>query len=67
MPEISVIIKQYNVGFLVDNYSPEKIAEKINVVLNDEKIVSEIKQNQKIAKKTLCWEKESEKLNNYFK
>ncbi|MGJ8745318.1 glycosyltransferase [Polaribacter sp.] len=67
LPEISRIINQYKVGVLVADYSPEKIAEKINELLQDEAQMAEIKRNQKIAKEILCWEKESIKLDRYFK
>lgn len=66
MPEISKIIKKYKVGLMVDDYSPEKIAEKVNELLNNPSLVSKIKQHQKIAKEILCWEKESKKLDIYF-
>ena len=67
MPEISSIIKQYKVGVLVEDYSPEKIAKKIKEVLNNPDLISEIKQHQKVAKEILCWEKESKKLDVYFR
>tara|TARA_B110000046_G_scaffold186004_1_gene231236 strand:- start:1824 stop:2924 length:1101 start_codon:yes stop_codon:yes gene_type:complete len=67
LPEITRIIKEHKVGAIVDDYSPEKIALAIKKLLNDESLLSEIKENQQKAKEILCWEKESEKLNNYFK
>ena len=67
MPEISSVIKQYKVGVMVDGYSPEKIAEKINEVLNSPDLILEIKEHQKKAKEILCWEKECKKLETYFK
>lgn len=67
LPEISKIINTYKVGVQVDNYSPEKIAEKIKEVLSNPKLISEIKENQKKAKEILSWEKECLKLETYFK
>lgn len=67
MPEISKIIVKYDVGVIVDDYSPETIAKSINHLLNDPKRQAQIKANQKKAKEILCWEKESQKLNQYFK
>lgn len=67
MPEISRIIKRYKVGVLVEDYSPEKIAEKINEVLENETLLSTIKKHQKETKEILCWETEAKKLDNYFK
>ncbi|WP_299059681.1 glycosyltransferase [uncultured Polaribacter sp.] len=67
MPEISRIINNYKVGVMVDDYSPEKIAEKINKTLEDEMLLKSIRENQKTTKEILCWETESKKLDNYFK
>ena len=67
MPEISSVIQHYKVGVMIDEYSPEKIAEKINEVLNSPALISEIKQQQKKAKEILCWENECKKLETYFK
>ena len=67
MPEISRVINQYKVGVMVENYSPEKIAEKINEVLEDETLLSNIKQHQRETKEILCWETEAKKLDKYFK
>jgi glycosyltransferase involved in cell wall biosynthesis len=67
LPEITRIIKEHKVGVIIDDYSPEKITLAIKNLLNDEALLSEIKENQQKAKEILCWEKESEKLDNYFK
>lgn len=67
LPEITRIINKYKVGVLVDNYEPKTIAKAINNLLKDEVLLSEIKKNQQKAKDVLCWEKESKKLDNYFK
>ena len=67
LPEISRIIKEHNVGVLVDDYQPKTIAKVIKNLLNDELLLSEIKENQQKAKEVLCWEKESKKLDTYFK
>lgn len=67
LPEITRIINKYKVGVLVDNYESKTIAKAINNLLKDEVLLSEIKKNQQKAKDVLCWEKESKKLDNYFK
>ena len=67
LPEISRIINNYNVGVIVEDYSPENIAKKMKEVLQNESLISEIKKNQKKAKDELCWEEESKKLDMYFK
>lgn len=67
LPEITRIVKEYKVGVLVDNYAPQTIANAIKNLLNDDSLLLEIKENQQKAKEVLCWEKESKKLDNYFK
>jgi glycosyltransferase involved in cell wall biosynthesis len=67
MPEISKVIQHYKVGVMIDGYSPRKIAEKINEVLNSPDLILEIKEHQKKAKEILCWENECKQLETYFK
>jgi glycosyltransferase involved in cell wall biosynthesis len=67
LPEISRIIKEHKVGVLVDDYQPKTIAKVIKNLLNDALLLLEIKENQQKAKEVLCWEKESKKLDKYFK
>ena len=67
MPEISRIINQYKVGVIVDDYTPKKIAEKINELLADKILLATIKKNQQETKEILCWETEAKKLETYFK
>ena len=64
--EISNIINMYKVGVIIDEYTPENIAKKINETLNNPTLISEIKSNQKKARKILCWEEEAKKLDCYF-
>ncbi|WP_442265680.1 glycosyltransferase [Tenacibaculum sp. ZS6-P6] len=66
LPEIINIVNTYNVGIAVDSYQPEAIAKAVSSILNNETLINEIKQNQKIAKEELCWEKEQLKLDSYF-
>jgi len=67
LPEITRIVNQYKVGVLVDDYNPKTIAKAIKNLLNDDLLLLNIRENQKKAKAVLCWEKESKKLDNYFK
>ena len=67
MPEISRIINQYKVGVIVDDYTPKKIAKKINELLEDQTLLAAIKKNQQETKEILCWETEAKKLETYFK
>lgn len=65
--EISTIITKYKVGVIVEDYAPKSIANAIQNLLNDEKRVLEIQQNQQKAAQVLCWEIEQQKLDIYFK
>ncbi|WP_298780197.1 glycosyltransferase [uncultured Polaribacter sp.] len=67
MPEISRIINTHKVGVIVENYKPKNIASTIIKLLNNDTLLSEIKAHQKKTKEILCWEKECEKLDYYFK
>lgn len=67
MPEISNIINKYKVGVIVKDYSPKKIAEKINEILENQTLLNSIKKRQREVKEILCWETESKKIDNYFK
>jgi len=60
--EVKRIMDQYNVGELVDNYTPEHIAKKLNEMLTDEEKVKDWKQNMQKAKQELNWENEQKKL-----
>ncbi|MFY7672592.1 glycosyltransferase family 4 protein [Tenacibaculum sp. MEBiC06402] len=65
--EINTIVKEFGVGITVGNYDPKEIAEAIKRLLNDEHLRSGIRKNQREAKQILCWEKEEQKLDQYFK
>ncbi|WP_299046251.1 glycosyltransferase [uncultured Polaribacter sp.] len=67
MPEITRIIVKHDVGVVVEDYTPQSIAKQINELLADSERLQKIKNNQKLAKELLCWEVESQKLNQYFK
>lgn len=66
LPEITSIVKRHNVGVCVEDYSPQKIAEAIQTLLNDNSLYDSIKANQNKAKQELCWEIESKQLDKYF-
>ena len=66
LPEVESIVNKYNVGVLVDDYQPETIANTIKELLSNNQLLAQIKTNQKEAKEILCWEKEQQKLDQYF-
>jgi glycosyltransferase involved in cell wall biosynthesis len=65
---LSEIIKDFENGFLVEPKNPEKIAEKVIFLLNDEKLRKTISKNNKEVAKKYSWENVIEKLEKiYFK
>lgn len=66
LPEIKKVICSFGVGVLVKNYEPKNIALTIKYLLKNKDLINQIKSNQKIAKETLCWEKEQKQLDNFF-
>ena len=67
LPEISKIINDYKVGVLVKDYDPKTIANTIYKLLTDVDLLMNIKKNQQKAQQILCWEKEQEKLDYFYK
>lgn len=60
--EIKKIIDHYDIGYFIDNHSPNHIANRINEIFGNHVDFNIKKQNTKLAKKELCWENESKKL-----
>ena len=58
LPEIKNIIEKYNVGELINDFSPESLSQKINNLLNNDKKLNLYKQNTYTAAKELCWQTE---------
>ena len=66
-PEYKKINDQFNIGILIEDLEPVTIANGINRLLNDEKLYSELKKNCLIARKELNWQKEKERLLDFYK
>jgi glycosyltransferase involved in cell wall biosynthesis len=66
LTEIKKVVETYKVGVVVEDYSPEKIAEKIQELIDNHALYYQIKLNQQKAKKGFCWENEQRLLDNYF-
>ena len=66
LPEVAKIVSEYNIGLLIDNHSPEHIAEKMNRMLTDEQQRKLWNQNLERAAAELSWEKEKEKFLSLF-
>lgn len=60
--EVEKIIRDYNIGELIDSHEPKHIAEKLNFMLDSENKRREWKKNLEKAAEELCWENEEKKL-----
>lgn len=66
LPEVKNVVKNHNVGIVVENYEPKTIAKAIEKLLGDTELYQQIKLNQQKAKNEFCWENEQQLLENYF-
>lgn len=65
--EIKNIVKEYEIGDIIDNHNPQHIADKIDSILNDETKLQLWKKNTKIASGKLNWELEEQQLIAVYK
>lgn len=65
--EVEKIIRNYEIGELIDSHEPKHIAEKLNFMLDSENKRREWKKNLEKAAEELCWENEERKLIEIFK
>ena len=63
-PEMRNIVKTFEVGEIIENHSPEHLAEKLNIVLKNGK--ASYLHNLNVAADELCWENEEEKILKLF-
>ncbi|MBA7530092.1 hypothetical protein ES705_22295 [subsurface metagenome] len=64
--EVEKIIRNYEIGELIDSHEPKHIAEKINFMLDSKDKRREWKKNLEQAAEELCWENEEGKLIEIF-
>ncbi|MCD4772464.1 MAG: glycosyltransferase [Bacteroidales bacterium] len=67
LTEIQKIIKEYDIGEMIDNHKAEHIAKKITDILENEEKLHNYKENTKFAAKELCWENEEQVLIDVYK
>ena len=65
-PEMSAIIKKYEIGTFIKNHKPEHIAEKLNSILQNKSQYEVWKKNLISASGDLKWEKEEQVLKEIF-
>jgi Glycosyltransferase len=61
-PEMSAIVRKYNIGNTTNERDAEKLAVIINQIFEDKAIINTWKENLKTASEELCWENEKDKL-----
>jgi glycosyltransferase involved in cell wall biosynthesis len=65
--EVAAIVKQYAIGIVIDEVTPEKIALAVKMMAEDVQKYNTIKQNTFIAQKDLNWDKEKVIIETLFK
>lgn len=65
-PEYEKLNNEYNVAILLSDLEPKKIAESLNILLNNEQLYTSLKQNCLKAREFWNWEIEKEKLIKAF-
>ncbi|MBN2350469.1 MAG: glycosyltransferase [Bacteroidales bacterium] len=65
-PEMSKIVRTYNIGLTAIEQDPKKLAEIISDMLSDKIRIVQWKNNLQNAAKELCWENEEKKLNEFY-
>jgi glycosyltransferase involved in cell wall biosynthesis len=65
-PEVSRIIKKFEIGLCVNPDNPSEIYQKIKTLMNNRTMYFKFKENMGIAKKNLNWEVEGEILRNAY-
>lgn len=65
-PEMSKIVKKYNIGITINTSSPEEIAKIVNNILENNEMYNKWLKNLELAARELCWENEENKLLTFF-
>ena len=66
-PEYEKINSKYEVALLIDNLSPECIANALNKLLDDKALNDRLRQNCLLLRKELNWQNEEKKLLEFYK
>ncbi|SFT84349.1 Glycosyltransferase involved in cell wall bisynthesis [Lishizhenia tianjinensis] len=64
--EVTTIVKNYEVGDVIDNHQPEHIAEKIKSILENSEKHAVLCENCRKTAQVLNWESESQKLKEIY-
>ncbi|PTN08129.1 glycosyltransferase [Mangrovibacterium marinum] len=67
LPEMSKIVRKYEIGQILNSTAPQEMAEQIQQMLADEPQRKTYRKKLKIASSELCWENEIHVLEHLFK
>lgn len=67
LPEMAGLVNNYGVGLLAEPGDADSIAAAVERLKNDEELRARIRQNLRLAKTELCWEKEGRVLIDAYK
>jgi glycosyltransferase involved in cell wall biosynthesis len=67
LPEISSVIKKYNIGDIIETHDPQHIAQKISDMVDHPDRIAKWKENLNFAARELCWEKEKVILQDLYR
>lgn len=65
-PEYRKINEQYKVALLLDSLEPMDIADAINQLMENDKLLTQLQENALQAREVFCWQREQEKLLEYY-
>jgi glycosyltransferase involved in cell wall biosynthesis len=65
-PEYKKINDQFKIAELIDDLDPKTIAKALNQLITNKELYLQLKQNCVIAKQELNWQKEKDKLLNFY-
>ena len=65
--EAASLVSENNIGWIIDDAEPIKIAEKVKQIFADKEEYSTYKQNLSKISEKYCWQNEAEKLKEIFK
>jgi glycosyltransferase involved in cell wall biosynthesis len=66
-PEYKKINDQFKIAGLIDDLDPDSIATAINRLINNKELYLQLKQNCLAAKQEFNWQKEKDRLLNFYK
>ena len=67
LPEMRSLIEKHRIGIVIKDRKPQKLAEIIENLSNDEEKQETLSYNLELASRELCWQREEEKIVNLYR